>query len=64
VLADNCGWQCGQTLALYVHGLLENPGVMHGLFGQGTPTLDDTFDGLAEFLERHCDERTLLSWIA
>jgi adenosylcobyric acid synthase len=64
VLADHCGWQYGQTLALYVHGMLENPSVMHALFGHGTPTLDDTFDGLADFLERHCDARRLLSWVA
>jgi adenosylcobyric acid synthase len=64
VLADHCGWQCGQTLALYVHGLLENTSVMQALFGQESPTLDDTLDGLADFLDRHCEERTLLSWVS
>jgi adenosylcobyric acid synthase len=25
--------------------------VMRGLFGRDTPTLDDTFDGLADFID-------------
>ena len=33
VLAENGGWQQGQTLALYLHGLFESPRVMHALFG-------------------------------
>jgi adenosylcobyric acid synthase len=51
VLADHCGWQYGQTLALYVHGLLESASAMRALFGLQTPTLDDTFDGLADFID-------------
>jgi len=62
-LAENTGWQRGQTLALYVHGLFENPLVMRALFGQQTPTLDDTFDGLADFVEAHIGSRTLMSLV-
>jgi adenosylcobyric acid synthase len=53
VLPRACGWQHGQTLALYVHGLFESPAVMHALFGQSTPTLEDTFEGLADFIDGH-----------
>jgi adenosylcobyric acid synthase len=62
-LAENTGWQCGQTLALYVHGLLENPAVMRALFGQQTPTLDDTFNGLADFIDEHIGCETLMSLV-
>ena len=32
-LADNCGWQQRQILALYPHGLFESSAVMRALFG-------------------------------
>jgi adenosylcobyric acid synthase len=61
VLADHCGWQYGQTLALYLHGMLESPQVMHALFGQQTPTLDDTLNGLADFIDGRFAPGTLMS---
>jgi adenosylcobyric acid synthase len=61
VLADGCGWQRGQTLALYTHGLFENSAVMHALFGVNCPTLDDTLDGLADFIDEHIGATTLNS---
>jgi adenosylcobyric acid synthase len=61
VLADHCGWQYGQTLALYLHGMLESPQVMRSLFGQQTSTLDDTLDGLADFIDRRFAPGTLMS---
>ena len=51
VLPENCGWQYGQTLAVYLHGMFESSLVMRGLFGLDTPTLDDTFNGLADFID-------------
>ena len=51
VLPEHCGWQHGQTLAVYLHGMFESPRVMRGLFGLDTPTLDDTFNGLADFID-------------
>jgi adenosylcobyric acid synthase len=51
VLPEHCGWQHGQTLAVYLHGMFESPLVMRGLFGRDTPTLDDTFNGLADFID-------------
>jgi adenosylcobyric acid synthase len=61
VLPDHCGWQCGQTLAIYMHGLFENPAVLRGLFGRDTPTLDDTFNGLADFIDAHFAPGMLMS---
>jgi adenosylcobyric acid synthase len=61
VLADHCGWQYGQTLALYLHGMLESPQVMRSLFGQQTATLDDTLNGLADFIDGHFAPGLLMS---
>jgi adenosylcobyric acid synthase len=61
VADDHCGWQHGQTLALYLHGMLESPAVMRALFGASTPTLDDTLNGLADFVDRHFGEGVLMS---
>jgi len=61
VLPNHCGWQYGETLALYAHGMLESPDVMQALFGVRTPTLDDTLEGLADFIEPHFKAETLLA---
>jgi adenosylcobyric acid synthase len=53
VIPEHCGWQHGQTLAIYLHGLMESPAVIRALFGHETPTLDDTLNGLADFIDRH-----------
>jgi len=58
-LSDGCGWQAGSVLAVYTHGLFENTEVLRALFGTDTPTLDDTFDGLADFVGRHLGDSTL-----
>jgi hypothetical protein len=34
---------------------------MHALFGERTPSLDDTLNGLADFVEAHVGHRTLFS---
>ena len=60
-LPEHCGWQHGQTLAIYLHGMFESPAVMRGLFGRDTPTLDDTFNGLADFIDAHFAPGTLMS---
>jgi adenosylcobyric acid synthase len=61
VLPEHCGWQRGQTLAIYLHGLLESSAVIRALFGHDTPTLDDTLNGLADFVDRHFAPGTLQS---
>ena len=61
VLADDCGWQQGQTLALYVHGLFENARVVRQLFGHVVPDMEETLDGLAGFAEAHFEAGALRS---
>ena len=61
VLDDGCGWQSGQVLALYVHGMFENPHILRRLFGHETGTLDDTLDGLADYVDRHFGAGALLA---
>jgi adenosylcobyric acid synthase len=63
-LAENCGWQQRQTLALYPHGLFESSAVMRALFGAKTPALDDTLNGLADFLDTHFAPDGLMSLLA
>ena len=38
-------------LGVYLHGLFEDPAVLHALFGAAAPTLDTVFDGLADFID-------------
>ena len=63
-LPDNCGWQQGQTLALYPHGLFESSAVMRALFGASTRALDDTLNGLADFVDAHFASDGLMSLLA
>ncbi len=53
------GWQQGSVLGLYAHGLFEQPAVLRALFGATAPSLEHTFDRLADLIERHL-EPTLL----
>lgn len=55
------GWQAGPVLGIAAHGLFENAQVLRALFGAGTRTLDETFDGLAELVEDHLGAATLRS---
>ena len=52
-LPDALGWQNaqGNVLGLYLHGLFEDPAALHALFGERARTLDDVFDGLADFID-------------
>ena len=45
------GWQQGPVLGFYAHGLFEQPTVMRALFGQSPRSLDEVFDGLADFID-------------
>ncbi|MBI2771175.1 MAG: cobyric acid synthase [Burkholderiales bacterium] len=55
VLPGGLGWQNaqGNVLGVYLHGLFEDPAVLHALFGAAAPTLDSVFDGLADFIDQH-----------
>ena len=46
-------WQnvAGNVLGVYLHGLFEDPAVLHALFGAAAPTLDTVFERLAATLQ-------------
>jgi adenosylcobyric acid synthase len=50
-LPDGLGWQHGSVLAIYAHGLFENPRVLAKLFAASAPGWDDTFERLAGHVE-------------
>jgi adenosylcobyric acid synthase len=58
---DVLGWQQGNVLGLYAHGLFESPAVLRALFGAEVRTLDAVFDGLADFLDQHVPESVLMN---
>jgi hypothetical protein len=43
--------------------MFENPLVMQALFGRQTPTLDDTLNGLADFIDAHIGSKSLMSLV-
>ncbi|MBA4175384.1 MAG: cobyric acid synthase CobQ [Leptothrix sp. (in: Bacteria)] len=47
------GWQRGNVLGVYAHGLFESAAVMRVLFGSAPRTLDESLDGLADLVEEH-----------
>jgi len=53
------GWQHGNILGLYVHGLFEDPRVLRALWGAKATTLDQVFDGLADYIATHFNPGTL-----
>ncbi len=55
------GWQAGPILAIYVHGLFENPAVVMALFGRRPPPLDAVFDRLADCIDQHFAPGALMS---
>ncbi|RZJ03111.1 MAG: cobyric acid synthase, partial [Haliea sp.] len=65
VMEDGLAWQnaAGNVLGIYLHGLFEDAGVLHALFGAATPTLDSVFDGLSAFIARHFQPGVLQSLI-
>jgi adenosylcobyric acid synthase len=66
VMAEGLAWRnaAGNVLGLYLHGLFEDPRVLHALFGATVPTLDSVFDGLADYIEKHFQPGVLPSLIA
>ncbi len=60
-IVPGLAWQnaAGNVLGCYLHGLFEDPAVFHALFGTSTSTLDDVFDGLADFLHTHMEPGVL-----
>jgi len=66
VMPEGLAWQNarGNVLGIYMHGLFEDAGALHALFGASAPTLDATFDGLADFIDIHFDTGVLAGLIA
>jgi adenosylcobyric acid synthase len=58
------GWQAGNVLGVYAHGLFEAPAVLQALFGASVPTLDDAFEGLADLVDEHLDAELLKRLLA
>ena len=47
------GWQRDNVLGVYAHGMFESAAVMTRLFATPHRSLDDVFEGLADFIDRH-----------
>ena len=60
-LSGDGGWQQDSVLALYTHGLFESAEVIRAMFGASTPTLEDTLEGLADFIDAHVGHDRLMS---
>jgi adenosylcobyric acid synthase len=65
VMAPDLAWQnpAGNVLGVYLHGLFEDPALLHALFGAALPTLESVFEGLADFVDRHFEPGVLASLI-
>jgi len=55
------GWQQGPVMGLYLHGLFESPAAMQALFGVQSTSLDQVFDGLADYIDQHFAPGTLMN---
>jgi adenosylcobyric acid synthase len=53
------GWQAGNVLGVYAHGLFESPALVRALWGQGAPSVEDAFELLADQVDAHLDRRLL-----
>lgn len=62
VLPDGRGWAHGSVLGVYVHGLLEDPGLLAAIVGRAPERpLEHTFDLLADAVDGHLDTALLRS---
>ena len=53
------GWQSGNVLGVYAHGLFEAPALLRAMWGDTAPALDDSFELLADLVDRHLDATLL-----
>jgi adenosylcobyric acid synthase len=59
-LPDGLGWVRGSVLGVYLHGLLEDPGLVGALLGSAPERrLEATFDTLADAVAAHLDTARL-----
>jgi adenosylcobyric acid synthase len=60
-LPDGLGYVSGHILAVYLHGLFEQPALVEALVADRPPrSLEAAFDGLADAVEAHVDIPSLL----
>ena len=57
---ETIGWQRGNVLGLYAHGLFESAPVLRALFGAEIKPLDAVFDGLADFIDVRFEPDSLM----
>jgi adenosylcobyric acid synthase len=53
------GWQHGNVLGVYAHGLFESPALLRAMWGATAPALEDSFDLLADLVDKHLDSTLL-----
>ena len=53
------GWQHGNVLGVYAHGLFESPALLRAMWGATAPSLESSFDLLADLVDEHLDSRLL-----
>jgi adenosylcobyric acid synthase len=53
------GWQRGNVLGVYAHGLFESPTLLRAMWGGAVPALADSFELLADLVDRHLDATLL-----
>lgn len=64
-IVGGLGFVRGPVLATYVHGMFEAPEVIRVLFGaDGVPSLDETFDKLADTVEAGLDVNILATLVS
>jgi adenosylcobyric acid synthase len=66
VMQSGLAWQnsTGNVLGVYLHGLFEDARILQALFGAAAPTLEQVFDGLADYVAQHVEPGVLASLIA
>jgi adenosylcobyric acid synthase len=59
VHGEALGWQHGNVLGVYAHGLFESSALLRAMWGATAPALEDSFDLLADLVDKHLDKDLL-----
>ncbi|WP_416758487.1 cobyric acid synthase [Roseateles sp. So40a] len=63
-LGEPLGWQHGPVIGHYLHGLFEDERVLTALFRRPVRPLDQVFDELADYIDRHFAPGALMGLLA